>query len=138
MDESGALLGREEMLARMEDHITTIMTRYRGKVGGWDVVNEALGDDGTLLNTRWVQTVGEDFVAGRSSSRAGPIPGRSSIKRLLPRQAGQEGRGRPAGEGPAIAGTAYRRRRHPGSLGDGLPDSPRFRRIREHNEVAPA
>lgn len=62
-DPAGALLGREAMLARMEDHITTIMTRYRGKVRGWDVVNEALGDDGTLLETKWVQTVGVDFVA---------------------------------------------------------------------------
>lgn len=62
-DEAGALLNRDAMLNRMREHITTVVGRYRGKVRGWDVVNEALTDEGDLRNSRWVQTVGEDYVA---------------------------------------------------------------------------
>jgi endo-1,4-beta-xylanase len=62
-DESGKKLGREALLARLRDHITTIAGRYRGRVGGWDVVNEALEDDGTLRKTPWLEAIGEDFIA---------------------------------------------------------------------------
>ena len=37
--------------------------RYRGRIGGWDVVNEALEDDGTLRQTPWLEAIGEDYVA---------------------------------------------------------------------------
>ncbi len=62
-DEGGRLLNRDAMLGRMRDHIATVVGRYRGRVGGWDVVNEALTDEGGLRDTRWTQTIGEDFVA---------------------------------------------------------------------------
>jgi endo-1,4-beta-xylanase len=62
-DENGKLLGRDAMLARMRDHITTVVGRYKGKVKGWDVVNEALTDEGELRKNNWVETVGEDYVA---------------------------------------------------------------------------
>jgi endo-1,4-beta-xylanase len=39
------------------------MGRYKGKVNGWDVVNEALSDEGPLRKTKWLETVGEDFIA---------------------------------------------------------------------------
>ena len=32
---------RETLLAVMVDHITTVVTRYAGRVKAWDVVNEA-------------------------------------------------------------------------------------------------
>lgn len=59
----GKLLGRDAMLVRMKDHIETVVGRYKGKVKGWDVVNEALTDEGALRPSPWMQTVGEDFVA---------------------------------------------------------------------------
>ena len=62
-DEAGKLLIREAMLARMKEHIATVAGRYKGKVKGWDVVNEALTDEGGLRETRWTQTIGEDFIA---------------------------------------------------------------------------
>jgi endo-1,4-beta-xylanase len=62
-DGFGKLLDRETMLERMKEHIATVVGRYRGKVKGWDVVNEALTDEGELRKSRWVETVGEDFVA---------------------------------------------------------------------------
>lgn len=61
--ESGAPLGREALLARLKDHIQTVVGRYRGKIGGWDVVNEALDEDGTLRKTPWLAAIGEDYVA---------------------------------------------------------------------------
>jgi endo-1,4-beta-xylanase len=62
-DESGNLLGRDAMLARMKDHIFTVMGRYKGRVNGWDVVNEALSDAGPISKTKWVETIGPDFIA---------------------------------------------------------------------------
>src|SRR6266700_1907948 len=37
--------------------------RYGGRIKGWDVVNEAIKDDGTLRRTPWLTTLGEDYVA---------------------------------------------------------------------------
>ena len=54
---------RDAMLARMKDHIFTVVGRYKGRVKGWDVVNEALSDEGPLRKTKWLETVGEDFIA---------------------------------------------------------------------------
>jgi beta-xylosidase/GH35 family endo-1,4-beta-xylanase len=62
-DKDGKLLGRDAMLARMKDHIFTVMGRYKGRVKGWDVVNEALEDEGPLRKTKWIETIGEDFIA---------------------------------------------------------------------------
>ena len=41
-DASGKPLGREALLERMKEHIFTVMGRYRGRIHGWDVVNEAI------------------------------------------------------------------------------------------------
>jgi endo-1,4-beta-xylanase len=53
----------ELLLARMKTHIETIVGRYRGRIGMWDVVNEAL-DDGTnyLRSSGWSQACGEEFL----------------------------------------------------------------------------
>lgn len=56
---------REELLERMRDHIFTVMQRYKGKVKVWDVVNEALADEGdeVLRKSPWSVIIGPDFVA---------------------------------------------------------------------------
>ncbi len=61
--EDGTPLTREELLTRMEDHITTIVTRYKGRVDGWDVTNEVVNDDGSWRESPWYNIIGEDFVA---------------------------------------------------------------------------
>jgi endo-1,4-beta-xylanase len=58
-DDSGNTLTRDALLARMKDHILTVVGRYKGRVKGWDVVNEALNENGTLRNTQWLQIIGE-------------------------------------------------------------------------------
>ena len=61
-DESGAPVTREVLLERMEDHISTVVGRYRGRVDGWDVVNEALNEDGTLRDSPWRRIIGDDYI----------------------------------------------------------------------------
>ncbi|MEJ2502926.1 MAG: endo-1,4-beta-xylanase [Gemmatimonadota bacterium] len=62
-DAEGQPVGRDTLLARMRDHIHTVVGRYAGRVDGWDVVNEALNDDGTLRPTPWLRIIGEDYLA---------------------------------------------------------------------------
>ncbi len=61
-DENGTPLTRDALLTRMKEHITTVVTRYKGKIGGWDVVNEALNEDGTLRKSQWLNIIGEDYL----------------------------------------------------------------------------
>ncbi len=61
--EGGKRVDRETLLARLRSHIATVVGRYRGRIGGWDVVNEALDEDGTLRKTPWLEAIGEDYVA---------------------------------------------------------------------------
>jgi GH35 family endo-1,4-beta-xylanase len=60
---------------RLQTHIATLVGRYKGKIRGWDVVNEAINDGGgrgggaggepteNLRNSQWLQTLGPDFFA---------------------------------------------------------------------------
>jgi len=53
---------RETILQRMEAHIHALAGRYRGKILGWDVVNEAFDTGpGYLQPTPWAALVGDDF-----------------------------------------------------------------------------
>jgi endo-1,4-beta-xylanase len=53
---------REELMAILEDHIKTEVGHYRGRIAAWDVVNEAVADDGTLRHTIWRDTIGPEYV----------------------------------------------------------------------------
>jgi endo-1,4-beta-xylanase len=61
--DGGGLADRTTMLARMRTHISTVVGRYKGKIRGWDVVNEALNEDGTLRDSPWRQGIGDDYIA---------------------------------------------------------------------------
>ncbi|OGO61197.1 MAG: hypothetical protein A2032_04720 [Chloroflexi bacterium RBG_19FT_COMBO_49_13] len=53
-----------ELLDILHMHIQTVVGRYRGKVSYWDVVNEALADDGSIaLNNFWMEHIGSDYIA---------------------------------------------------------------------------
>ena len=59
----GRPASRDTLIARMHDHIATVVGRYRGRINGWDVVNEALNDDGTMRRSAWDTIIGDDYVA---------------------------------------------------------------------------
>ena len=61
-DSSDAALDRETLLARMKDHIFTVAGRYKGQIHGWDVVNEALDDNGQLRKGPWMDIIGPDYI----------------------------------------------------------------------------
>jgi endo-1,4-beta-xylanase len=48
----------------MKDHITTVLKRYQGRVWAWDVVNEAIDEEGKGLrkDSFWFKTIGPDYV----------------------------------------------------------------------------
>lgn len=56
------------------DHIKTVAARYKGKVFSWDVVNEALNEDGTLRNSVFLQKLGDGYIteAFRLTQEASP------------------------------------------------------------------
>jgi endo-1,4-beta-xylanase len=62
-DENGAPLNRDALLKRMRDHIMTVAGRYKGRIDSWDVVNEALNEDGTLRQSQWLKIIGDDYIA---------------------------------------------------------------------------
>lgn len=63
---------RSEALAIMKDHITTVMQHFKGKVTEWDVVNECLDDDQSIVRTNpdgytlrptvWSRAIGDDYI----------------------------------------------------------------------------
>jgi endo-1,4-beta-xylanase len=62
-DDKGNPLGRDALLARLQDHIHTVVGRYKGRINCWDVVNEALNEDGTLRQDSWLKIIGPDYIA---------------------------------------------------------------------------
>ncbi|WP_100613320.1 endo-1,4-beta-xylanase [Confluentibacter citreus] len=52
-----------EMAEALESHIKAIVGRYKGKIDSWDVVNEALNEDGTLRKSVFLEVMGEDYLA---------------------------------------------------------------------------
>lgn len=54
---------RDVLLRRMRDHIHTVVGRYRGRVKGWDVVNEAINQQGELkTESPWHRIIGPDYI----------------------------------------------------------------------------
>lgn len=63
-DTEGGTCSREQLLARLQTHINTVVGRYRGRAYAWDVVNEAIEDktDQYLRDTQWLEIIGEDYL----------------------------------------------------------------------------
>jgi len=62
VDSTGKDVSPEILKERMRKHISTVVGRYKGRVKGWDVVNEAFEDNGRYRNSKFYQILGKDFI----------------------------------------------------------------------------
>lgn len=62
-DSLGNDVSPDVLKARIKNHIYTVVGRYKGRVKGWDVVNEAILDDGSFRMSRFYQILGKDFIS---------------------------------------------------------------------------
>jgi GH35 family endo-1,4-beta-xylanase len=63
---------RQQALEIMKNHITNVLQHFKGKVVEWDVVNECLDDDQSIIRsnpdgyklrpTVWQQAIGDDYI----------------------------------------------------------------------------
>lgn len=63
IDENGNDVSRDVLIERMRNHISTVVGRYKGRVHGWDVVNEAIEDDGSWRNSKFYQIIGKEYLS---------------------------------------------------------------------------
>lgn len=63
-DSVGKQVSKEVLLARLKSHITDVVSRYKGKIYAWDVVNEAVPDGGTDIyrKTKFLEIIGEEYI----------------------------------------------------------------------------
>jgi endo-1,4-beta-xylanase len=61
-DDAGNPVDKETLLVRMRDHIFTVVGRYKGKVHGWDVINESFDDKGAYRHTKWYNIIGPEYI----------------------------------------------------------------------------
>lgn len=61
-DCNGNDVTREVMIERMRTHIQTVMEHFKGRVKEWEVVNEAIMDDGSYRKTKFYEIIGEDYI----------------------------------------------------------------------------
>lgn len=64
-DSTGKPAGKELVLQRIKEHITTVVSRYKGSIYAWDVVNEAISDDKNdfYRRSKLYEICGEEFIA---------------------------------------------------------------------------
>ncbi len=62
VDDDGNQVSAEVLTERMHKHINTIVSRYKGRVKGWDVVNEAILDDGSYRKSPFYEILGEEYI----------------------------------------------------------------------------
>lgn len=62
VDDKGNNVSVDKLKQRMKTHISTVVGRYKGKIKGWDVVNEAIVEDGSYRKSKFYEILGEEFI----------------------------------------------------------------------------
>lgn len=62
VNEKGENVAPEILKERMKEHIYTVVGRYKGVIKGWDVVNEAILEDGSYRKSKFYEILGEEFI----------------------------------------------------------------------------
>lgn len=62
LDGKGKKVSPEILKERMKKHIHTVVSRYKGRIKGWDVVNEAIESDGSWRKSLFYEILGEEFI----------------------------------------------------------------------------
>lgn len=61
-DEEGQQVSREVLIQRMKDHIYKVVGHFKGRVKGWDVVNEAIEGNGEFRKSPFYRIIGPEFI----------------------------------------------------------------------------
>ena len=61
-DKDGKEVSREVLISRLKNHIQGVVGHFKGKVKGWDVVNEAIMEDGSLRKSYYYKIIGPEFI----------------------------------------------------------------------------
>ncbi len=56
-EDNGEQASADLLVERMKEHITTVVSRYKGKIDTWDVVNEVLDDSYGLRLSNWLKII---------------------------------------------------------------------------------
>jgi endo-1,4-beta-xylanase len=64
-DNQGNPVTKEVLLQRLKEHIHAVVSRYKGTIYAWDVLNEAISDKPGeyLRKSPWLDICGEEFIA---------------------------------------------------------------------------
>jgi endo-1,4-beta-xylanase len=63
-DSEGNVTSKEVLLKRLKDHINAVVSRYKGKIYAWDVVNEVIDDDDLkyFRESPWYKICGDEYI----------------------------------------------------------------------------
>jgi len=62
IDKNGKQVTKKELIRKMDKHITTLVSRYKGKINAWDVVNESITPEEHFRKSKWMEVIGPEFM----------------------------------------------------------------------------